>query len=139
MKPILYEDLQFYIQERRRRGLSQDEVAAELNAPRSALANIEVRRVLEPREPLNSRFHALVERWKAELGVPVLLSHVHEERGIYLADVQCPKCQKRVPGPDQDAMRCLVCGFEFPVRKCPQCKARNPERAAYCMGCGGRL
>ena len=129
-------ELQFLISARKRRKLSQTDLAARVGTTRSNIANIEMGRTAAPRVELERGLLALVDAWREEDALKG--NNVVRETREFYADTTCPSCQAWVPGPLQ-SLKCLRCGAAWPMPLCLDCKAAGNIVGSFCACCGKKL
>lgn len=135
-------DRENFVAERKRRGMTQEDVGRLLGCSRMSITNWETGRIAQPRTILARAIEDLLREWltvSAEESEPGVTA-VAEEPAFYVPAVLCPHCRARVPGPIQKARCCLNCGHRFAPRRCARCgHVVVSVEAVYCEGCGGAL
>ena len=131
------EDLEYFIAQRKRRGLRQADVAKMLGVDRAVIGNVEVGRTKGERTEITAKVAQMIEDWRREDRQNMKLAIVRE--GGFVPDYVCPACKNYVPGPPH-ARHCVECGSSLAPRHCRTCRhpVRDPE-ANFCPKCGGKL
>ena len=134
---------EYFLQARRRRGLSLQQLADALSLrfgrklTRASLASWETGRVETPRREMSEAIQWQVDVWRKEdkaEGLPAPPSWVRE---WYSADYVCRGCEHLVPGPQGGAHYCLACGDRLPQRSCQYCgQVVEDTRFVHCPFCG---